>query len=675
MTVPATASPHPAAVAEIALATPLPQLDRPLEYTVPVALRARIGVGMRVRAPLRTGGRVVDGFVLALREQATFDGKLAEIVDLVSEAPVLAPSVARLARLIADRQAGTLADVLRLAVPTRSARVEDAWLAAREERARRDPTRPGPPNIDASSLTEHYGDAAAERLLAEGVRIALSVPDGVQDGIPKALLVLTEIAARRVLAGGRVVVAVPDFRDVALVEQALVGMGFPDDLLHRLDAKLKPSKRYAAFLRCLETGPALMLGTRSAVLGPADPLDAIIMWDDGDDSFIEPMAPGAHARDVALVRQRETNCALVLAARTPSAEVVRLVELGWCEAIEPRRRRRSRVIVTDQVMGDDPAQRAARIPSYAWQVAAEAASQGPVLMQVARAGYARGLACVTCRTPATCASCGGPLSIGRSDGIPTCRLCGRPAHGRVCPECGDLRLRMIGIGAERTAEELGRAFPGRTIHLATGDDTVLDVPQRPAIVVATRGAEPIAPEGYEAVILLDADAMLAREGLDVGIQTLRGWSTAAALVRDGGQVVLTGALHDAAKALRDADDRGFVARELAARRALGFPPAVRGARLTGQSDELRRAVAELQDAVPSVRCLGPVSGEDGGAGRSASATLLVPWGESDALAAACKRVMIREATRRGPRTAGRAARASTLRVRFDPAGLLDDTPG
>src|SRR6185312_14995960 len=51
-------------------------------------------------------------------------GKLAYLERVVSPEQVLDPEVARLARAVADRYAGNLCDVLRLAVPPRHARVE-----------------------------------------------------------------------------------------------------------------------------------------------------------------------------------------------------------------------------------------------------------------------------------------------------------------------------------------------------------------------------------------------------------------------------------------------------------------------------------------------------------------------------------------------------------------------
>ncbi|BCJ55758.1 hypothetical protein Asp14428_72330 [Actinoplanes sp. NBRC 14428] len=93
------------------------------------------------------------------------------------------------------------------------------------------------------------------------------------------------------------------------------------------------------------------------------------------------------------------------------------------------------------------------------------------------------------------------------------------------------RLRASVTGARRTAEELGRAFPGVPVR-TSGRDEVLDVvPGDAAVVVATPGAEPIAEGGYGAVLLLDTWALLTRADLRAAEETMRRWLSAAALAR------------------------------------------------------------------------------------------------------------------------------------------------
>ena len=83
--------------------------------------------------------------------------------------------------------------------------------------------------------------------------------------------------------------------------------------------------------------------------------------------------------------------------------------------------------------------------------------------------------------------------------------------------CGGDRLRAISVGERRTAEELGRAFPGAPVRVSgrdPGGSGVLDsVDPRPSIVVATPGAEPRVEGGYAAALLLDGRLMLDRTDL------------------------------------------------------------------------------------------------------------------------------------------------------------------
>src|SRR6185503_18720356 len=99
-----------------------PHLDRPFEYLVPAALAETAVPGCRVR--VRFAGRLTGGFLLARAAESEHQGRLGYLERVLSPEPVLTPEIAGLARAVADRYGGTLADVLRLAIPPRHARVE-----------------------------------------------------------------------------------------------------------------------------------------------------------------------------------------------------------------------------------------------------------------------------------------------------------------------------------------------------------------------------------------------------------------------------------------------------------------------------------------------------------------------------------------------------------------------
>ena len=241
---------------------------------------------------------------------------------------------------------------------------------------------------------------------------------------------------------------------------------------------------------------------------------------------------------------------------------------------------------------------------------------GPVLVQVPRRGYLAAIACARCRAQARCAVCSGPLQIGGSNEIPGCRWCGALATDWACPRCGSDRLRAIVTGATRTAEELGRAFPGIPVRTSGGEHVLAEVSAEPALVIATPGAEPLAAGGYAAALLLDGWALLGRPSLRATEETLRRWLNAAALARPGAPVVvLADAALPAVQALIRWDPVTFSERELAERAQLGFPPAVRMAAVTGPASAVADFVASA--GLPEqAEVLGPVPAETPAPGRA-----------------------------------------------------------
>ncbi|MBF0815389.1 primosomal protein N' [Microbacterium paludicola] len=593
-------------VARVLIDSPLPQLDRLFDYAIPDELAGECVPGVRIKAPLRTAGRVVDGYVVEIGDEADGDRPLSELDSVVSAAEVLPPRLYALARRVADRAAGSAVDILRLAIPKRQVRVEKQWLAG-------DP--PPAPVVPQGRVEAAHALLAAYPGLAEGLeesgRLAVDAPPRLEGARP-AWTALISAAATVVLAAGRsVVLVVPDHRDLDALHGALLET-LPADAVVRHDAQQTGPERYRGFLRTLADAPCVVIGNRSAVYSPVARLGLIALWDDGDPLYEEQLAPYVHARDAALVRQEladpdsgETP-ALLLAGHTRTADVERLVALGWVRDVPAARRYAPNVILSALNESERPG---ARIPSAAFRAAREGLEHGPVLVQVARPGYAPTLVCADCRAPARCRHCGGPLHAPGRGATPVCGWCGRSATAWTCAACSSPRVRLASSGSERTADELGRAFPGARVIVADNAHPVLEVDDRPALVVATRGAEPIAQGGYRAVLLLDGDRMLQAPELRIGEACLRWWSNAAALAAPGAPVHLVGVGGAVGRALATWTQAAYARAELADRAPLRMPPTARVARIEGDVAAVDRALATLRADVPELPAdavLGPV---------------------------------------------------------------------
>jgi primosomal protein N' (replication factor Y) (superfamily II helicase) len=634
-------------VARVAVDISLAHLDRPFDYLVPARMDETAMPGCRVR--VRFSGQLVDGYLLDRVQTSEHQGRLARLERVISPEPVLTPEIFDLARAVADRYAGTLADVLRLAIPPRHATAEREAPAAPGPAAVPDASAT-PPRPEPGSWIRYPAGQAFLAALEEGrpVRAAWSALPGPE--WPTEIAIAAAVTAA---AGRGVVIVVPDARDLARVDAALTAAG-PEALAGPeahpgldgpggraghvcLTADLGPAERYRRWLAVLRGAVRVVAGTRAAMFAPVRQLGLVVLWDDGDDLHAEPRAPYPHAREVLALRAHRSGAAALIGGFARTAELTQLVEAGWAKPLAGRPEvlrqvaPRVRAAPDEAELARDAAAMTARLPSLALRtartaLAGEARSgdtrgsdvgntrpAGPVLVQVPRSGYLVATSCARCRAQARCAVCGGPLQVGGSNEVPGCRWCGALAAAWTCPRCGSGRLRALVTGAARTAEELGRAFPGLPVRTSGGQHVLAEVPAEPALVIATPGAEPVTAEGYAAALLLDGWALHGRPSLRAAEETLRRWLNAAALVRPAGPVVvLAEASLPAVQALVRWDPVGFAERELAERAELGFPPAVRMAAITGSSAAITEFVASV--ALPDqAEILGPVPAEPNGA--------------------------------------------------------------
>jgi primosomal protein N' (replication factor Y) len=649
-------------VARVVVDVPHPHLDRLFDYTVPATMADTARPGVRVR--VRFAGQDVDGFVAERVATSGHDGRLSPIRRLVSPEPVLSPQVAGLARAVADAYAGTLGDVLRLAVPPRHARTENETPPPRGDELPLGDAAPGP------WAAYPAGPALVARLAAgESPRAAWTALPGTES-LPEPRVaarphwaVALATAVHATLASGRgSLVVLPDRRDVDAVDAALAAALGPGRHV-RLEADLGPTARYRAFLALRRGHVKVAVGTRAAAFAPVTDLGLVAIWDDGDDLHVEQRAPYPHAREVLALRAVRESAAMIAGGFAVSAEVAAWVRSGWARPVAAERpvlrARRAAVAIAASEPGaeDDPAA-AGRLPATAWRAIRDGLGRGPVLVQVPRAGYVPGMSCQTCRRAARCPACHGPVSLARSaggggaggaagvtgaaPGTPACGWCGRSLTAWECPHCGGRRLRARSVGVHRTAEELGRAFTGVPVVVPRAGEPAPAVPPG-ALVVATPGLEPPAPGGYAAAVLLDGGLLLERPDLRASEDALRRWSAAVALVRpagEAGRVVLAADPQaPAAQALVRGDAAGHAERELGEREELGLPPAVAMASITGGAAAVRAFVAALEPP-PTAELLGPLAVEparEGREGEAADAVRMLarcPRPDAGALAAA-----------------------------------------
>ncbi|RRD36069.1 hypothetical protein EII31_00265 [Leucobacter sp. OH2974_COT-288] len=613
-------------VAKVLLDTRLPQLAHVFDYAIPERLAAQIQQGMRVKVPLRGKQRSSYGWVVELAQHSSYSGELAIIDALVGEVPLLTPQLWELAQNLADRAAGSACDILRLAIPTRHARAERKYLIELPQTAAAAETAIAQLNARIAAtdgaemlaggqihqLPNYNPEALAEKLLA-GEKLAYTAAHSMarlasDEWVGNWAVTLAATASRVLAAGKSVIICLPDWRDLEQLSAALtVALGPAADALVRLDAKQSAEKRFGNYLQALSGTPRIIIGNRSAVYAPAANLGAIVMWDEADPLLAEPLAPYVHPRDAALQRQKQESCGLLFFGHSRSGEIQRLLDLGYLQP-QPHPVHRTKIRhAAMHVQGDEFA---GRIPEAALRLIRQAAETGPVLVQVAKPGYASAVVCKDCRSRAVCGRCSGPLGAPQTAGKLQCLWCLEPVMHWRCSNCHGKTAHLAAPGTRMTAERLQQQLRGYRIIVADGENIVTRVDARSAIVVATVGAEPLAAGGYSAVVLLDAERLLQIPTLHAAEDCLRWWENAAAKAGPQAVCLLASGSGPVVTALLRGTAEQWLQGELRERQELRYPPMVRVAAVSGQRADVQAALTALAE-IAECDALDPVPLGDG----------------------------------------------------------------
>lgn len=578
------------AIASVAIDSPLPQLDKSFDYIVPPGMTPE--VGLRVKVPFGRATKAYEGFIVELKEASDFAGNLAEISEVISPIPLLTHAIFQLCSSVAARQASTLHDVLKLAVPKRAVRVEKLLSETIPAEAYGGVYR----NLQfASMLTsaEKLATAIVEPRAVRATAGGASVESDTTLSLPGWVATIVQQILEQLCQGKSSIVVVPDFRDRAILGDYLRELQL-GDLLIEQSSDLSPTQRYLAHLRALTMPLCIVVGSRAASYAPVRNLGLIVLWDDTDESHIEPTAPYLHSRELLLIRQQVEECRFLVLGHSRSIEVARLVEIGYLKDVSTNFAPPRISVTESQTRFDETAFAAIR------QALEQKQS---VLVQVANKGMSTALFCRACTEPLRCVHCGGLVVVSAS-GQRSCRWCSGIQLEAPCSHCGSNEFRSGRAGSTRTSSELGKSFPGTTVIEASGDSTITSLEAGKRIVVATPGAAPHVVGGYGAVVLVDCAVALSRESLRAGERALASWCNSISLLSETGRAVAVGLGGKIGRALALWDLSAWARSEYQTRKELRLPPAVRIGSVTAESSTMKLFEEELAQSVSGIDLLG-----------------------------------------------------------------------
>ncbi len=534
------------------------------DYLVPARFDAQVRVGVRVSVDF--AGRECEALVVERSDEGSLSG-----LKFISK--VLSPTVVAssgLLDLITEGCARWLAhpyDFLRSAIP---------------------------PRVSGVDKNQHELSQEPKGLgTAKGSKTFIHLQPH-EDAIAK----LAEFALLKA-ATGSVLIITPEERELQLLADAL------GEKACVLSATLTRTVRYQNYLRSISETNLITVGTRSAIFSYPPDLQTIVIFREGSESHYEPRTPGWNTRDLALMRAERDGCDLFFVGYSPSLEIGLLIENEEVKFLS--KNIRLRVTNFESLNGE-------LLPNRIFPPIRKALKTGPVLFLIPRKGYASSLMCKKCRNIATC-ECGGKLSRNKANAALNCALCGKSQPTLKCRWCDSDSFLMLGRGGERHTEEIGRAFPNVATFYSTADSQIIDLPNSPALVIATAGMEPRIAGGYSAVILLEGDSFFSYSDLRAQERARETFFVSAAAVSEAGDVItVVNSSNPITSALTQWNPKVLVSRELSERSELNFPPFSRSIVMEVESAEATSIVAGFKKSLldkrlpESTRVLGPAQG-------------------------------------------------------------------
>jgi len=639
-------------------------LRKEFDYSIPPALLGQVEIGTRVQAPF--GARKIFGTVTALAEESAH-ANLKPILRVVGAQTLVTPKILKLARwigeyyccapeialksvlpevvrkkeegwkkqlfvralpsheefptlpkrqqevwnIIEERRELPLAELLELAETTAATirKLEDrGLLEITSEISERDPyarehilpTQPLSLNEAQAKALEQVKSAMGRSELASTFLL-----HGVT-GSGKTEIYLQAIA-HALEQGKGAIVLVPE---ISLTPQtverfkARFSSGKLQTLVAVLHSHLSAGERHDEWHKIRQGRARIVIGARSAIFAPADPVGLIIVDEEHEQTYKQEEAPRYHARDVAIMRGQMENAVVLLGSATPSLESYHNAKKGKYallelpERVDNQKMPRVRVVDMRQAATKEKGNLIFS-PQLKEAIHQRIEKQEQTILFLNRRGWATALQCEKCGYVATCPNCSISMTYHRMEQKLACHICGEVQRvPMVCPneKCGNPAIRFSGTGTQRVEETLAKLFPQARVRRMDSDTMKRKDDYRKTlgdfragridILVGTQMiAKGLHFPNVTLVGIIHADSALHQPDFRAGERTFQLLTQVSGRAGRGdveGEVFVQAfsPFHPAIQYARRHDYAGFYEQEIEFREQLKYPPASRVALLT-----------------------------------------------------------------------------------------------
>jgi primosomal protein N' (replication factor Y) len=389
---------------------------------------------------------------------------------------------------------------------------------------------------------------------------------------------------------------------------------------------LSPKERATEFIRVTQGGVRFVLGTRSAIFSPLRCLGLIIVDEEHDSSYKQEEGVPYNARDLSLLRARNNQAVAILGSATPSMETYTRAKSDCSSLITMSSRIGPAALPKVEIVD----MRATKGPlsETLLREMGETLSRGEqVLLFINRRGFSAALVCPGCGKALHCLRCSRSLTYHKSKGIALCHWCGFTMKlPEICPTCGCLDMKPIGVGTEKVLQAVQEAFPDKRLLRMDSDEMTSALKLSSALEAIRAGRVDIIvgtqmiAKGHDfphltLVGVVHAEQLLYMPDFRAGERTFQQIVQVAGRAgrRRSDTVVLIQTLipeHPLIQSIALYDYKKMIATEQGIRKATGFPPFMHMARCVvscptdkGARDSSQRLAASITEI--GVDVLGP----------------------------------------------------------------------